>query len=68
MPSSIGANMLFIPPRGGIELSDNRIGNPANSFDREMSLFLKHENKGTCYVFRLSKITDRYFKEKQLCP
>ena len=39
IPSTEGANIIFTPPNGNMELTDN-LG--ANSFDNEMHIFFRH--------------------------
>jgi len=67
IPSDYGANIVFLPPDGQIELTDNR-GISGNSFDSETIIYLKHNVSNGCYKFSINKITGLYYKESVTCP
>lgn len=67
IPSSFGANVIFLPPDGAISITDNR-GIGSNSFNNEISIFLKHYDGNRCFLFNLNKTSGRFYKEKTDCP
>lgn len=68
IPSSLGANIFFIPPEGSIGITNNSIGSTSHSFNNEITIILKHYEGNRCYMFNLNKTTSRLYDQKTNCP
>jgi type II secretory pathway pseudopilin PulG len=65
--SDIGVNIIFLPPNGNIELSDNGVDGVSAFSDTEMNITIRHTESGGCFKLTVNEVTGRLFRNTSDC-